>query len=264
LSFELFLGIKLKGKFFKIKFKIYFLIKIMFFYEMKVNINILFWDNGDEQRYKNTTLSWHLLKDFAEFAKQFNLVVIPNLFDFSEEKKIEDAIHITYPKGTFKKAEKINKVIEHFKDFDGFFSIMDSDIIIRPSDYQNLVDLIKSFKQNKYYVFNLDDLTCLSGVDFLGKKINFNALQYKKRVLDPDLGALFFIHQTIINNFKMDERFVVWGGEDNEVSYRLQNAGYKKVICPFNVIHLPHNHALKKEDMQQYNEQVNILRQNKK
>ena len=229
---------------------------------MKIKINILYWDNGEVQRFNNTNLSWYYLNCFCRFANLNGLEIEPFLFDFSEEKTLgEDAIHISYPMGIYKRSEKINKVIEYHGQEEYIFAVMDSDLIIPREDYLGLVYLLKNLKNEKFYVFNLNDLTSLKGVDFENKKITFEELEYQQRQMEPDLGALFFINSNAFEKVgKFDERFIAWGGEDNRMSYDLVNGGYKKVILPIIPFHLPHRHALKESDKEQYQKQLTYLK----
>lgn len=230
---------------------------------MKIKINILFWNNDkDKQRLDNTNLSWFYLKKFTDAANEAGLEIEPFLFDFSEDKVLDDAIHISYPKGVYKRSEKINKVIEYHKsDEEYIFSVMDSDLIIKPKDYNDLIYLLKSIKDNKFYVFHLDDLINLIGVDFENKIIYFEKIQVQQRPMNPDLGALFFIKNSMIQEVGgFDESFTVYGGEDNKISNDLQNKGYKKVIWPIKPIHLYHENLLNSViNTEQYQKQYKIV-----
>ncbi len=232
----------------------------LFLLQIKMKINILYWDNGDKQRLDNTNLSWYNLKSFADYCNDNGVAVEPFLFDFSEVQVLPDAIHIPYPKGDYKRSEKINKVFAHHAGEETFLAICDSDVIIRPEDYDAMMYFIVTVKKNKYYVFKVDDLTSVKGVDFENNKINFDELETQPRQFEPDLGGLFMLHNDIIKTAGgFDERFTVWGGEDNEISYRLQGNGFSKILLPVVPIHLPHDHALLEKDLEQYKKQVQIL-----
>lgn len=226
---------------------------------MIIKINILFWGNSKE-RLDNTNLSLHYLKKFCIYAQDKGLPVEPFLFDLSEDKVLDEAIHISYPNNTYKRSEKINRVIDYHGEYDGLFAIMDSDLIINPEEYDALIYLLTKTKPNEYYVFKVNDVQNLEGIYFENKEVDFSKLNYVSRAFEPDLGGLFFIESKVINENRFDEEFIVWGGEDNNLSYRLQAQGKKKKLLPIVPYHLPHEHALKQSDMVQYNKQVQKLR----
>jgi len=233
---------------------------------MKIVINILFWDNGEKERLCNTNLSWYMLNKFCVYAQEKGLDIEPFLFDFSEDKVINEAIHIPYPKGVYKRSEKINKVINYHSDKDVIFSVMDSDLILKESEYDAYIYLLKTLKLNNFYVFNLDDLVSTEGVDFENKKIDYSKIQTQQRQMCPDLGALFFINLKILEEVGgFDERFTVYGGEDNDASFRLQEAGFKKIILPLIPYHLPHINLMDTVvGTEEYKKQVNILYNDRK
>jgi len=206
-----------------------------------MKINILYWDNGDQQRLLNTNLSWHYLKNFAKYCNDNSCPLEPFLFDFSEVQVLPDAIHIPYPKGSYKRAEKINKVFEYHTNQENFIGICDSDVIIRDEDYSALKYLIQNFKKEKFYVFKVDDLISHKGVDFENKKINFSELEFKERNFEPDFGGLSIVNNRIFEKVGgFDTSIKEYGGEDNLMSYTLQDFGYKKVLLPIKPIHLLH------------------------
>lgn len=213
----------------------------------KIIINILYWDAGEKARLDNTNLSWYYLNRMVAEAAKDDLIIEPFLFDFSEEKVLEDAIHIPYPKGEYKRSEKINKVIRHHGGYDGYFAIMDSDLIIKESDYEKFFYFIKTLKPKRFYTFGLDDVNSYNGIDFENKKIEFEKVTFEPRILEPDLGALFLIHiDALCRVGGFDESFTVYGGEDNKISYALQDLGYIKNILPMNPLHLPHESLFSK------------------
>jgi len=226
-----------------------------------MKINILYWGDKKE-RLANTNLSWHYLKNFSRYCIEHGCLVEPFLFDFSEIQVLDDAIHIPYPNGEYKRAEKINKVFEYHSEKEEFIGICDSDVVIREEDYESMKYFITILKHKNFYVFKLDDLISLKGVDFENKQINFGELELKERNFEPDLGALFFIHNSLMKEVDgFDERFTVWGGEDNHTAYKLLSKGYNKKLLPLKPIHLLHEHALIKEDIKQYQKQVDMLKE---
>lgn len=225
---------------------------------MKIKINILFWGT-DKDRLANTNLSWYELKKFTTYARSKGLDIEPFLFDFSEVNVLNDAIHIPYSNTSYKRSEKINKVIDYHGEYDGFFSVMDSDIFIDEQDYDVLIYLLKNMKTNKFYVFKINDLITHKGINFLDNKIDYKVLEFNERQFEPDLGGLFFVESKCIIQNKFDEFYTVWSCEDNDLSYRLQKIGKIKLLLPIIPYHLPHTHALKDFDLPQRDKQVKRL-----
>lgn len=229
---------------------------------MKITINILFWGT-DEQRLLNTKLSWHNLKKFSQYAKEKGFEIEPFLFDFSEDHTLSEAKHIPYPNSSYKRSEKINKVIEYHGDYDGFFGVYDADVIFDPKDYDGLIYLLEKMKRDKFYVFKLNDISSTKGIDFDNLEIDFDNIEFSARNFEPDLGAVFFVDMKAVRENPFDERFICWGGEDNKIVQTLIEKGYKKIVYPIIPYHLPHVHALSELDKIQYQKQVQLLFENK-
>lgn len=224
----------------------------------KISINILYWDNNEKDRLENTNLAWKYLKEFCEYARNNGVNIEEKIYDFSEEKVLDEAVHIPYPKGEYKRAEKINKVLELSKDSD-IFSIMDSDIAIKPTQHKDLVDVLKCFNPKKFYVVNVDDVIDRTAIE--NGEIVWENIFGIKRKMDPDGGGLLFIDTAkTIELGGYDERFICWGGEENEFAKRAKLSGLKKTVIPFNLVHLPHKSVAPETfNTEQYQKQVNIL-----
>jgi len=225
---------------------------------MKIKINILFWGT-DKKRLANTNLSWCYLNKFTQYAQDKGLDIESFIFDFSEVNVLGGAIHIPYPNKAYKRSEKINKVIVYHSEPECILAVMDSDLLIDPVDYDALIYLLKKIKDNEFYVFKVNDVMNLTGIDFENETVNFKELHSLGRQFEPDLGGLFIMNNKILNENKFNEDFIVWGGEDNDLSYRLQGKGFKKKLLPIVPYHLPHDHSLKPEDQEQYKKQVDML-----
>jgi hypothetical protein len=228
---------------------------------MSIKINMLYWNNGDPQRLANTNFSWYFLKKFCQYVGD-HLLVEPRLFDFSAQQVLAEAIHIPYPTGEYKRAAKINQVIDYYKHSHvTFFAVMDSDLIIPERDYYDMVCLLNLLQRDSFYVCYLDDLTGFEGIDFNHQKIYYDDLKVEQRIMEPDLGGLFFVdYHELAELGGFDERFTVWGGEDNEMANRLLRRNLKKLLLPIKPLHLPHRHALTQTEVEQYHKQVQILR----
>lgn len=229
---------------------------------MEIKINVLFWQSEeDKQRLANVNLCWFYLNKFCDYAKDKGLEIKPVLFDFSEEKVLDNAVHIPYPKGSYLRAEKINRVIDYYQD-NCIFSIMDSDIIFKEKDYDTLIYLLKNIKKDKFYVFQVEDLQNLDGVDYENNNIEFDKVNSSLRNYNPSLGGVFVIHKNILLEAgKFDEKsFVTYGGEDDDISMTIEDLGYKKVLLPINPLHLPHTSlAIETVKTPQYQKQLTIV-----
>ena len=234
---------------------------------MKIKINVLFWQNEeDSQRLKNVNLSWFYLKKFCEYAKTKDLDVEAFLFDFSEFQVLGEAIHLPYEKGSYKRSHKINDVIEYHSNEECYFSIMDSDIIFKSSDYDTLIYLLKKLKDDKFYVFRVDDVQSMDGLDYDNNNIEFINVKSTPRNYEPDLGGFFVMNIKLLQKAgRFSEEFIIWGGEDCDLSYKIQDLGYKKIILPILPLHLPHqNLSNKVMGTAQYKKQYDIVMKNRK
>jgi hypothetical protein len=225
---------------------------------MQIRINILYWDNKEKQRFDNTNLSWYYLNKFISYANDKGLDIKGFLFDLSEDKVLDDAIHIPFEKGSYKRSHKINKVIEYHGNDEYIFSVMDSDLIIAEKDYDSFIYLLQSMKDNCFYVFKLNDLLNTKGVDYENKIIDFKQLEYKNRKFNPDLGGLFFLDIKLLKEIGgFDEEIIVWSCEDNIAALKLLKNGYRKIILPITPYHLPHINLMDKVfGTPQYKKQV--------
>jgi predicted SAM-dependent methyltransferase len=229
---------------------------------IKYSLNMLFWDIKDQDRYNNVHFTWPQLQKFTSFLKTKGINASCNLYDFSETKtiKIAEAIHIPTPAGEFKKAWKINRVIEANGD-STFFSLFDSDAFFSEQDYIRVYNLLRDFHQNDFFVFNLYDLVSNIGVDFAQATYNPDQFQLAFRHLNALGGAYIIYTKALIDIGGFDERFICWGGEDECVSNRLEANGLHKHLVEIPLYHLPHTRADSHKAIQtpQYKAQCHIL-----
>jgi hypothetical protein len=231
---------------------------------MNITFNILFWKGFDFQnRFDNLKFSWYRLNKFCEYAQTKNVEVKPLLFDFSEEKNLEDSIHIPYPNGEYKRSEKINRVLEYneINYNPNLICIVDSDVFFEEDQYDKLLDIINNYDKNIVYVPTLSDIMFKSEVDFINKTIHNPKVT--QRVLDG-LGAFFIVNfKNIFNIGGFDERFIVWGGEDDDMRSRLINSGSKIERIPIKLFHLPHESLMTSAHKSiEYHQQVSIINNN--
>jgi predicted SAM-dependent methyltransferase len=228
---------------------------------IKYSLNMLFWDCKDPDRYNNVHFTWPQLQKFTTYLKNKGINASCNLYDFSETKtiKIPEAIHIPTPAGEFKKAWKINRVIEANED-STFFSLFDSDAFFSEEDYPRVHNLLKDFQPNDFFVFNLYDLMSIIGIDFAGATYDPNKFQLAFRHLGALGGAYIVYTQALVDIGGFDERFICWGGEDEDVSNRLELNGLKKHLVEIPLYHLPHARmSLQQIKTPQYAAQCHVL-----
>jgi hypothetical protein len=228
---------------------------------MKITFNILFWEGFDfENRLRNLEFSWYRLKKFVNHLKNINIVSECLLFDFSEEKILPESIHIPYPKGTYNRSEKINRVLLYNKDNYNpeIICVIDSDIFFEEDQYDKFINIIKNMKYKDVLVPTISDIINHSDVDFVNKKIN-NPLTIDRSL--GGLGAFFMLNfKEIFDICGFDERFTVWGGEDDNISVRLTNNGCKVGKINLKLYHLPHKSmmTLAHKDPKYY-EQIKLI-----
>lgn len=221
-----------------------------------LSVNMKFWDDGQPEstRIRNVKYSWEELKKFTSYLKEEGLDVDCFLFDFSPEKIIDDSIHISYPLGEYKKAEKTNIILKKNSHYD-FFMMIDCDAFFHEEDYPKFLELFKSLEENNVITFDLAKLND-NVVDYLidGKfhidKADWSYAYSGNRSNGPlshhvgGLGGVYICYtKLLINLGGFDEKFVGWGGEDGEMMDRIWTNGYSNKIRPtrnFAPFHLPH------------------------
>lgn len=219
-----------------------------------ISFNILFWDNGDSERIENVNYV------FNSFKNQINDKYILNLFDFSEKIVIKNSIHIPYPKDYFLKSKKINDVLKFNKQLNcDFICLIDSDIFLLDEDFDVLIENLKKLRKDEFYVSDCYDL--------YNKEYVLNGLFNEKKDFiskrsDTTLGGFFIVPYNVINEIGgFDERFIVWGGEDDDMNNRLVKYGLIRKKLTLNTYHLPHRKLdiSKTINGDEYKNQVNIL-----
>lgn len=231
---------------------------------MKITFNILFWKGFDfENRIRNLEFSWFKLKKFVSYLKEKGINSECLLFDFSEENILPESIHIPYPTGEYKRSEKINRVLIYNKENYNpeIICVLDSDIFFEEDQYDKLIDIINNLEDKQVLVPNLSDIIDHNEVDFINKKI------MDPRTVNRGLGGLgaFFMlkFDEIFNIGGFDERFTVWGGEDDNISTRLSNNGCNVSRIEIKLYHLPHLSMMPEAHRdQRYHEQVKYVHVN--
>lgn len=223
-----------------------------------ISLNMKFWHDGQEDstRTRNVIYCWNDLKKLNTFINNHSMNFNSScyLFDFSPEKIIEDAIHIPYPIGEYKKAEKTNIILKQYVNHLDYFMMFDSDTFFDFQDYDNLIKIIDNLEKNDIITFDaakLDDINnCFIDGVFDRTKANWSYAYSGSRENGPlngyrgGLGGVYIIDTSILLNLGgFDEKYIGWGGEDGEMMNRIYNSGFlnnikpQKNIAPF---HMPH------------------------
>ncbi len=230
--------------------------------EASVSINMRFWtdEKKESHRNRNTLYCWNELKKLKNFLLEKNIDIKINLFDFSETKQIEDAIHIAYPKNEYKLAEKTNHIIKNNVDNNtDVMMIMDGDLFFSPEEYHLLPPLLTSVCHGDIVTFdaqnvkfeNLENFTQNGKViRSLVKPIKYFyspfPLKGPLHACGGGLGGSFMIHTELINSIGgFNVEYTAWGGEDGDALDRLWGKRFKQRIslrsqrdfCPLHIDH---------------------------
>ena len=134
----------------------------------------------------------------------------------------------------------IERAQEYFPDY---LAVFDADIIIRAEDYFLLSEVMKSFRKDRYYVCQVDDLPDNDAIDYSRGDIYYEKIrpEARNRAMIGDLGGLYFVPFDILQSADIfDPRFTVWGGEDNAAAIRLQCLGIQPRPLYIRPLHLHH------------------------
>lgn len=203
-----------------------------------INFNILYWDMGCEIRKQNAIISWKELKRMVNEFKSKGIQINCNLFEFGNEFIFEDSVKIDMNIDYYERSKKINMVINHVlnKDCD-FISIMDSDLFFTENQYDKLLEDIKRIESKKEKIFFTYNLLDINEKD-REKIINLEDISLKHELIEQInqncswrhsygagvLGGIFICYlEDLIKMGGFDERFLTWGGEDDEAQQRIKN-----------------------------------------
>ena len=208
---------------------------------------MIFWTDGqqDSTRERNVKLTWNYLKEMVAYLNEKNILCRAELFDYSPEKIVDDATHIPYPITVYKRAEKLNNIIFSLPD-DDYVCLMDCDVFIHRSQWDNLGKLLQSMKYEVGYFFNFAKLR--SGSDFSeldAVTLNYpHNLAFSKGYTGGFGGFCLNSVKGIKDVGAYDTKFTTWGGEDGNLMERYNTSGKfacigvsDEEVLPF---HLPH------------------------
>jgi len=216
-----------------------------------------FWTDGTVPctRTRNLLYSSGKIISLVEYLKKNDIDAHFKIYDFSPLRVINEAIHIPYPKGVYKRSQKLNHIINENKHYDFLFSF-DSDAFFDPRDFSKIRDKINNLKDNSISLFemaSLDDQTTqriIAGEDvdpFDDYRFSTFTLQGKDGVpLQGAFGGLggVFICSTklLVEQGGFNENFIQWGDEDVEVLYRIRDNTDADIVrnhdmFPFHLFH---------------------------
>jgi predicted glycosyltransferase involved in capsule biosynthesis len=221
-----------------------------------ISLNMKFWDDGhpDSTRIRNVKFSWNELKKLTNYLKNNGINAESTLYDFSPEQIITDSVHIPYPLGVYKKAEKTNIILKDKKKYD-FFMMIDCDAFFYEQDYETLLNLIKGLNKGDVCTFDLaklEDNVSDYIVDdtFIISKANWSYAYSGARENGPlrhhtgGLGGVYLSDTELLLSLGgFDEKYEGWGGEDGDMMGRIYYTDIPHSIKPTNTFapfHLPH------------------------
>ena len=230
---------------------------------MKLSINIPYWHTS-EDRLNSIFYVINKVKKFKKLLDDVGIENEFNVFDFSKEQKVPDSIHIPFKHDEFRKSEKVNHILKYNKENikPDIFCLFDADIFFNEDSYINIINLIRNFDKNFFYVGYVYDLIFDQNtkLDLTDNKIIGNFKENKRDVFG--LGGTYFIDfNTLYDIGGYDENFITWGGEDDDLGNRLarQRIRRKQLECKF--YHLPHSRT-QVIDWGQYKKQCELIAQN--
>jgi len=216
-----------------------------------ISINMKFWDDGQKQstRIRNVKYSWCELKKLHLFLIKNNINCNINLYDFSPQKIIEDSIHVSYPLGEYKKAEKTNIILRQQQNY-SFFMMIDCDAFFDIEDYVKLLDIIKQLDTGDIITFDLAKLNNFIDNKFVKEQADWSYAYSGDKNNGPlnshtgGLGGVYIADTSLLLSLGgFDEKYVGWGGEDGDMLSRICISKIKHNIKPtknFAPFHLPH------------------------
>lgn len=221
-----------------------------------LSINMKFWDDGqpNSTRIRNVNFSWKEIKKFTSFLKDNDINAVCNLYDFSVDRVTEESIHISYPLGVYKKAEKTNIILNDQKDYD-FFMMVDCDAFFHKDDYNKFLEIFKFLNDGDVVTFDLAKLEdrvseyIIDG-EFQIEKADWSYAYSGNRNNGPlngylgGLGGVYICDTNLLIKLGgFNEKYVGWGGEDGDMLDRIWSSQIPHAFKPvrnFAPFHLPH------------------------
>lgn len=231
----------------------------------KISFFTVFWSQNIDERIRNIEFSSAKNDNLVEFLKKKGLNCSSTVFDFSKEKKIKGSVHFPYDDDVFYKTKKMNTAIKYLIENENpdYICFFDADVFLSDNHYEDFFNLTNNLK-NKYFfvaqsVFDITE-SSVPFIDFNRIAVNLDEISYSVREISG-LGGFFLIKTSDLYDIGgFDERFIVWGGEDNDLCSRLLRSGIEREYVKFNFYHLPHKKLSDGITLnEQYNKQLYIL-----
>jgi len=221
-----------------------------------LSLNMKFWDDGqpDSTRIRNVKFSWDELKKFTSYLNDNGINTNCSLYDFSPEKITTDSIHIPYPLGVYKKAEKTNIILNQQKDYD-FFMMVDCDAFFHELDFDKFLEVFKTLINGDVVTFDLAKLNDNVNDYIIDGKFDINHADWSyaysgNRTNGPlngyigGLGGVYMCDTNLLIDLGgFDEKYIGWGGEDGDMLSRIWDSKIPHSFKPvrnFAPYHLPH------------------------
>jgi predicted glycosyltransferase involved in capsule biosynthesis len=221
-----------------------------------ISLNMKFWDDGqtNSTRIRNVKFSWNELKKLTKYLQSNGINTESTLYDFSPEQIITDSIHIPFPLGVYKKAEKTNIILKEKSNYN-FFMMVDCDAFFHEEDYEKFHDLLIGLEKGDVVTFDLAKLNdnineyIVDGF-FDVSKADWSYAYSGPRDRGPlngyigGLGGVYLCDTNLLTSLGgFDEKYEGWGGEDGDMLSRIWSSSISHKFKPtkhFAPFHLPH------------------------
>ena len=237
---------------------------------MKIAFVILTWGDAQERK-ENFKFSLNSVKKLSNFLNYNGISSQVFPYCFGKEKLTDDSNHINLESLEYYRSFKINYVIKDLiikNQEPEIFCCLDSDIFTLDRDFNNFLGYVKNtnFKE-KFLTARWYDSADRNAFDFNNYTHSDN--MPIETIRSSDASGFFLVDFLTLKNMGgYDERFTVWGGEDNDIAYRLQRMGVKQEYMDFFFLHIKHARInevtiLDTKDKDLYLNQVKIVDQDK-
>lgn len=209
---------------------------------MKIAFAITTW-NETKEREENFKFSTQHLKKLISFLEKNGVECSLHLYCFGKKNLLNDSNHVNLEALHYHRSFKINYVIKDIiknKLEPDIFCCVDADIFILERNFLNLLDYIKNtnFKCN-YLTAQWYDSSHREDFDF-NTNIHVDNIRVET-IRSSDASGFFLIDFKILKSIGgYDERFTVWGGEDNDLHIRLNKINVSKKYMNFLFMHIKH------------------------
>lgn len=215
---------------------------------MSITINIPYW-HTDEDRLWNVGYATKSAMLLSAYLNENGYVSTVNVFDFSMEQKLPEAIHIP-TKGLFDKSKKLNRAIDWLTlsgDRYDWMCFWDADCFIDERDFPTVLQMLNAIC-GRFVCNNMNKLRKRSYVHPDGSKVSREFCMFYSSGVIKGLGAIWFCpFRKVVDVGGFDEKYTDWGREDEEIGKRLVDSGLSFMRAPFDIWHLPHPPSPTKE-----------------